>query len=190
MTIDLAQAHHDALGQTRRIVAGIKDDQWQDPTPCDDWDVRALLQHVVSGNRWVKPLVDGQTIEQVGDRLDGDLLGADAIAAYEASAAEADAAFSAAGALDVPVAVSYGPVPASVYCGHRLLDVFVHGWDLAAATGQDTALDPDLAAACWSVVEPELEMLVASGAFGTTHEAPADADAATRLLLVLGREPR
>ena len=113
---DVARAHHDALGETRRIVAGIKDDQWHDATPCDEWDVTELLAHIVGGNRWVKPLVDGETIDQVGDRLDGDPLGADPLAAYDASASEADGAFSAEGALARPCAVSYGPVPASVYC--------------------------------------------------------------------------
>ena len=75
-------------------------------------------------------------------RLDGDLLGDDPAAAYAASAAAAAAVFRRPGALDAPCAVSYGPVPGSVYAGHRFLDVLVHGWDLAVATGQDYALDP------------------------------------------------
>ena len=189
MGIDVAQAHHEALERTRLIVAGVAHEQLHRLTPCADWDVHELLSHIVAGNRWVKPLVGGLTIDEVGDRLDGDQLGADPLMAYVESAADADAAFSAPGALDRPCAVSYGPVPASVYCGHRLLDVFVHGWDLAVATGQDATLDPELAATCWAVVEPELDMLIGSGAFGSTHDAPPEADVATRLLLVLGRRP-
>ena len=53
--------------------------------------------------------------------------------------------FAAPGALDAPCAVSYGPVPGSVYAGHRFLDVLIHGWDLAKATGQNTNLAPELA---------------------------------------------
>jgi uncharacterized protein (TIGR03086 family) len=89
--------------------------------------------------------------------------------------------------MEAPSAVSYGPVPGSVYCGHRLIDVLIHGWDIAKSTGQSTALPADLVDACWAVVEPQKEMLTASGAFGTTVEVDDDADAQTRLLAVLGR---
>src|ERR1035438_8742120 len=86
----------------------------------------------------------GATIEQVGDRLDGAVLGADPAAAYAASARAASDVFRRPGALDAPCAVSYGPVPGSVYAGHRFIDVLIHGWGLAAAGGQDRALGDDL----------------------------------------------
>jgi uncharacterized protein (TIGR03086 family) len=149
--------------------------------------VRALLNHVVSGNLWVPELIDGKTIDEVGDRLDGDVLGADPLDAYDRSAELAAAAFRDAGAMDRPVAVSYGPVPGSIYCGHRFMDVLVHGWDLAASTGQDTTLDPDLVDACWEVVEPQQELLAGSGMFGTEIAIALDADRQTALLAVLGR---
>jgi len=95
--------------------------------------------------------------------------------------------FRAPGAMDKPCAVSYGPVPGSVYCGHRFVDVLIHGWDVATSTGQDTTLDPELVEACIAVVEPQLDGLVASGAFGTPLEVPDDASAQTRLLAMLGR---
>ena len=89
--------------------------------------------------------------------------------------------------MEKPCAVSYGPVPGSVYCGHRFVDVLVHGWDVASSTGQDTLLDPELVEACLAVVEPQLDMLVGSGAFGTPLEVPDDAGPQTRLLAALGR---
>jgi uncharacterized protein (TIGR03086 family) len=141
----------------------------------------------VSGNFWVAPLVAGQTIEEVGDRLDGDLLGADPLAAYDASAAQAAEAFRVPDALDRMVAVSYGPVPGSVYCGHRFLDVLIHGWDLAESTGQDTNLPADLVEACWEVVAPQRELLEGSGMFGTEVNLSAGADRQSQLLAVLGR---
>ena len=121
--------------------------------------------------------------------LDGDVLGDDPVAAYDGSAEAAAAAFEAPGALDAPCAVSYGPVPGSVYAGHRLLDVLIHGWDLATATGQPDDLDPHLVDACWDVVRPQLALLQASGMFGESSRRPmlADADPQTRLLAVLGR---
>ena len=184
---DLTTLHRRALGATGEILGGIHSDQWGAPTPCEGWDVRALANHVVSGNMWAAELARGKTIEEVGDRLDGDVLGAGPDAAYEASAAAAAAAFEAPGALDAPCAVSYGPVPGSVYIGHRFIDVLIHGWDLAVATGQDATIEPDLVAACAAVVEPQAAMLAASGMFGHSARAPGDADPQTRLLMTLGR---
>lgn len=189
MAVDLPTVHRQALDATRDVVAGIKASQLDDPTPCDDWDVRTLLNHVVGGNLWVEPLVDGRTIEDVGDELDGDQLGDDFVAAYERSAEQAAASFEADGAMDAMVAVSYGPVPGSVYCGHRFIDVLIHGWDLAKASGQDATLDPALVEACWTVLEPELPVLAASGMFGVAQDPGPNADEATKLLAVLGRTP-
>src|SRR5215470_19873608 len=162
---DIAELHAKALDATGMIVAGIPPGCWHAGTPCDGWDVRALVNHVVSGNLWAAELAAGGTIEGVGDRLDGDVLGPDPVGSYTASAKAAAAVFRAPGALDAPCAVSYGPVPGSVYAGHRFIDVFVHGWDLAAATGQDTTLDTDLIAACQRVLEPQLELFRGAGAF-------------------------
>ena len=120
-------------------------------------------------------------------RFIGDVLGADPLAAYDASATAAADVFAAPGALDAPCAVSYGPVPGSVYAGHRFLDVLIHGWDLAVASGQDATLDPDLIEACWEVVAPQADMLRASGMFGHEVGTQDGADEATRLLALLGR---
>ena len=92
-----------------------------------------------------------------------------------------------AGAMDAPVAVSYGPVPGSVYCGHRFIDVLIHGWDLARATGQDATLPSDLVEACFEVVEPQRQLLEGSGMFGTVQHVGGDADRQTQLLAILGR---
>src|SRR5438105_3953837 len=119
MGLDLPSLHERALASTRAFVAGVKPDQMSDATPCEDYDVRALLNHLVGGNFWVAPLVEGKTIEQVGDRYDGDVLGDNPLAAYESSAEAAAAAFNSPGAMEKPVAVSYGPVPGEIYAGHR-----------------------------------------------------------------------
>lgn len=189
MTVDLPEVHAAAVSTTEAIVARVGTAQWHDPTPCAGWDVRQLLHHIVEGNLWVRPLVTGRTIEEVGDSLSGELLGDDPLTAYQVSGAQATEAFRAPGAMDAPCAVSYGPVPGHVYCGHRFLDVLIHGWDLAAGTGQDTTLPTDLVDACWEVVEPQIDMLIASGAFGSRIEPDSDAGAETRLLALLGRRP-
>jgi uncharacterized protein (TIGR03086 family) len=183
----IAELHAQALDITGRIVAAIPPGRWHAGTPCKDWDARALLNHVVSGNLWAAELAAGATIESVGDRLDGDVLGADLARSYAASAEAAAAAFLRPGALNAPCAVSYGPVPGSVYAGHRFLDVFIHGWDLAAATGQSTALDARLMEACRQIIEPQLELFRRAGALASELPVPPDATPETRFLAMLGR---
>ena len=89
--IDVAALHRNALGSTRKFVAGVRDDQWALPTPCGDWSVRELVNHIVAGNLWAAELANGRTIDDVGSDLDGDMLGADPVAAYDASAEAAAA---------------------------------------------------------------------------------------------------
>lgn len=186
-TSSLPALHRQALESTHTLVAGIGSEQWPDPTPCDDWDVRQLVNHLVAGNLWVVELTAGRAIADVGDRLDGDRLGDLPLHAYDRSAAAAATAFDAPGAMEAPCAVSYGPVPGSIYAGHRLVDVVVHGWDIAVATGQDPSLDPELIEACWEVVRPQLRELQASGMFGSELAGPASPDPQERLLAALGR---
>jgi uncharacterized protein (TIGR03086 family) len=183
----VADWHALALDATGRLVAAIPADRWHDPTPCAGWDVHELVSHLVSGNLWAAELGADGTVEEVGERFDGDLLGTDPAGAYAASARGASGVFRRPGALGAPCAVSYGPVPGSVYAGHRFIDVMIHGWDLATSTGQDPRLDDDLAEACRKVAEPQIDMLRASGAFGESLQVAADASAQARLLAMLGR---
>lgn len=188
MDLDLPELHDDSLASTRHFVAGIGADRWGASTPCEGWDVRALVNHIVTGNYWAGELARGRTIEEVGDQLDGDVLGDDPLSEYDTSSGAASAAFHMPGAMEAPCAVSYGPVPGEVYIGHRLIDVVIHGWDVATATGQETALAPELVEACWAVVEPQKDLLLGSGMFGGDHDAPAGADRQTALLALLGRQ--
>jgi uncharacterized protein (TIGR03086 family) len=80
-------------------------------------------------------------------------------------------------------------VPGEVFAGHRFLDVLLHGWDLAKATGQSTTLDPSLVDGALEVLTPQWDMLRASGVFKTDVEVPPDADPQTRLLAMVGRRP-
>lgn len=186
---DLLDAHARALDWTGGVVDGVPHGALGNPTPCAGWDVRQLLNHVVAGNLWVGELAAGRSIAEVGDSLDGDVLGPDFSAAYKRSAETADSTFRSPGAMDAPCAVSYGPVPGHVYCGHRLIDVAVHGWDIAVATGHEAALPEAIVLACQAVLAPQLGALQASGAFGSEVATPEGASPQAVLLASLGRDP-
>ena len=103
---DLAQLHRRGAAEFTRRVDAIRDDQWHLPTPCAEWDVRALVNHVTAENLWVPPLLAGRTGPEVGDRFEGDVLGDDPRAAWQASMDAALEAVESPGALDRTVDLS------------------------------------------------------------------------------------
>jgi uncharacterized protein (TIGR03086 family) len=92
ITTDVRDLHRRAAEGFGRRITTVRPEQWGLPTPCTGWDVRALVNHVVSGNRWTPELLAGHTISDVGDLLEGDLLGDDPVDAWTDSAAAAVAA--------------------------------------------------------------------------------------------------
>ena len=185
--MELTEAHRRTIEWTEPRVSRVRPENWSMPTPCTEWDVRALLHHMVSGNLWVAPLVRGETIAEVGGRFDGDILGRDPSAAWRSAAEAACSAFEQEDALDRIVNLSSGDVPARVYLQERFVDVFCHAWDLSRAIGADDRIPEDLVGSCERALEPFEGPWRASGALGPVLETPAGADAQTRLLARLGR---
>lgn len=180
-----------ASQSTRVIVAGIKPDQWANPTVCEGMDVRALVNHYISGNLEAAELANGATHAELGARFEADVLGADPLAAHDAATAAAVETFSAPGALerDCDAGPDHGGiVPGAVLLGRRICDTFVHGWDLAVATGQQDELDVEIAEAVYAFLSPQAEHLQASGMFAQMVVVAPDADVQTKLLAMLGRD--
>ena len=183
-TRDLYRRASDTFGAN---VHRVQPDQWDLPTPCTEWDVRALVNHVVGENRWAVPLFGGGTVAEVGDRFDGDLLGADTVAMWDESAAEALSVVDEMGAMERTVHLSFGDFPGREYAIQLFADLLVHGWDLATATGQDGTLDPELVAACAGWFADLAPAYREAGAVGPRPPVPGDADAQTLMLAEFGR---
>src|SRR5947209_6847533 len=98
-----------------QAVHQIRDDQWKLPTPCTEWDVRALMQHLVNEQLWVPPLLEGMTIAEVGDRFDGDNLGDDPVRAWDEAIQAARASVSGLDSFETITHLSFGDVPAEEY---------------------------------------------------------------------------
>ena len=185
-----------ALGDTyRRSVEFWKDtvsnvsDGWSRPTPCTDWDVRLLVNHVVSEDRWTKPLVEGKTIAEVGDAFDGDLLGADPKASALAAADEALAAVAERLPAGGKVHLSYGEEDIGEYISQLTADHLIHAWDLSVATGQQRTLDPELVAAVTKWFRNSEEIMRSSGSIADRPESATSGDPQADLLIGFGRNP-
>ena len=184
---DVRDRYARALEHFGQKVSGVRGDQWSSPTPCSEWDVRALVNHLVYENLWVPPLLAGATIADVGDRFDGDVLGDDPSGAWSASAASALAAISAPGAMDRLVHLSFGDRAGREYAEQLFTDLVIHGWDLARATGANEAIEPEFIDVLYAESAPREDALKASGVFGDLVVPPEGADTQTRLLAIFGR---
>jgi len=185
--VDLLTAHGTALQEFDRRVQVITDDQWDNPTPDTDWSVRDLLAHLVGEQLWVPPLLAGATIEEIGNRFDGDTLGNDPRAAWSSAAAAARQAWLAPGASGRTVHLSFGDTSALEYGWQMTMDLAVHAWDLARGIGADDTLPTELSEVVLDMVRPEIHRWAGSGLFGPPVPVAADADVQTQLLALLGR---
>lgn len=187
--VDLVEFHGRALTDLDAAIESIGEEDWPRATACEGWSVRDLVGHLTAEALWAPHLLRGETLDEVGDRYDSDVLGADPQAAWrEASAAER-AAVVAPGALDGTVHTTMGELPAALYLTQRLTDLVVHRWDLAWGLGLGRALPEDIAEYLYRALKPQADELAASGMFAPPVEVPADATPADRLLGLLGRRP-
>jgi uncharacterized protein (TIGR03086 family) len=187
ITADALELLRRAAGRFDRLVAEIREPQWNDPTPCAGWTVRTLVNHVAVEDLWAAELFAGRTIAEVGDRLDGDQLGAVPLDRWHQSLRGGLDAAGRAGAMTDTVHLSFGDVPGSEYAMQLFADHLVHGWDLAVALGRPAALDPDDAAAALAWFAEREDAYRAAGMIGPHQPTPPDADPGTRLLAAFGR---
>jgi uncharacterized protein (TIGR03086 family) len=185
--LDLLRRANDGFAQ--RLVL-VQPDQWSAPTPCTEWDVRALVNHVVGGNHRYVMLLLGATATEVDATRAVDHLGGDPMASFVASAAELSAAFREPGAMDRTAHHPAGERTGAQLIEMRVLDVGVHTWDLARAIGADESLDPDVIAFALNL-QDIFEAGREHGSFAPPPgKAPVDFGAQARLLDLAGRRTR
>jgi uncharacterized protein (TIGR03086 family) len=176
--MDLIDRYENAAdGFTGRLEA-VADDQWENPTPCTDWNVRELVDHVIAIQRQI-PEGLGVTVSD----------GATPQATWNAVREGALAALRKPGVLEQTMPGRNGEVPVEMALIPRLSDVLVHTWDLARATGGDETLNPETASIVLERLKPNDEVLRSSGTFGPKVDPPPGADAAVELLCFTGRRP-
>ena len=178
-------------GFVTRVAAldGLGPEAWGSPTPCGEWDVRALLNHLVSEDLWTVPLMEGATIDEVGDRFEGDLLGDDPVGTARAAGEVAVTATASGIVAGRTVHLSFGDVSAEEYAYQLAADHIIHGWDLAAATGGDTSMEPDMVAALAEWFAANEDAYRQAGAIADRPAGDEAGDAWADLLRAFGRDP-
>jgi uncharacterized protein (TIGR03086 family) len=162
-------------------------------TPCTEWEVRSLLNHVLGAMSLGAALLTDTTPEHPsppGGLPDVDLVGTNAAGAYRSAAEALLAAAGTKGSLDAVHQTPLGEMPGAVLGGILTLDLLVHGWDLARATGQDVAFDADLATHVLGFAEQAIQPEMRDGGLvGPVVAVDADSSAMDRLVGHMGRTP-
>jgi uncharacterized protein (TIGR03086 family) len=184
--LDLLSRADDGFAQRLALV---RPGQWAAPTPCTEWDVRALVNHVVGANRRYTMLLHGATTDEAEATRAADHLGDDPVASFAATEAELKAAFGEPGAMARTAYHRAGERTGAQLLEMRVLDVAVHTWDLARAIGAGESLDPDLVAFALTL-QDTFGAARQRGAFAPPPgKPPADGSAQARLLYLSGRRP-
>jgi uncharacterized protein (TIGR03086 family) len=177
----------------QRLVDAVRPDQWTAPTPCTDWDVRQLLNHVANGNVVFAGIADRtrpsgpvSPEERAVDRL-----GDDPAAGFRATGARMHDAFLTPGFLEGTVETPMaGEQPGTTVVHMRINELLIHGWDLARAIGSPADLPEDLAEGALILWQTRLAGRPREGMpFAIPEPVAEDAPAIDRLAAFLGRKP-
>ena len=173
-----------------RAVRGLAPEHWDLPTPCTDWTVRDLVNHVAGEDLWTTPLLNGSTIADVGDRFDGDVLGGEPIEGAVAAAEEALVTTEQALPAGGTVHLSYGEEQVEEYVRQLAADHLIHSWDLAAAVGAPRGLDPAAVATVSGWFAEREELYRGAGIIADrVVVAAAGSDPQADLVAGFGRDP-
>lgn len=180
--MDALIAHQRAQDAFAGVLANVAPEQLSLPTPCSEWTVADLVEHVLYGNEHV-----GQW---AGVYQQPPARPASLIEAHRTGAAAAQAVFARPDGMTTIFDLPFGQLPGGVFVGMRTTDVLSHAWDLATAIGQSTDLDPELAAQVLATARQRLtpELRGPGKFFGEEQPCPADRPPDDQLAAFLGRD--
>jgi uncharacterized protein (TIGR03086 family) len=179
---DPVDLYRRATERAAAVADGVHADQLSLPTPCSAWTVQDLLDHLVGGTRYLgaalagtQPSVPtGATAEDFRAGVEACLRGLAEPGALEQTCTS-------------PLGLDWTVLEATA---GTFMDVLIHTWDLASATGQPADLDPELVDACVAMFLPDMpERGRAAGIVGPAVQVDPDANAQQRLLAAMGRTP-
>jgi uncharacterized protein (TIGR03086 family) len=183
--IELLVVANDEFARRLRLIGA---DDWRRPTPCSEWNVRALVNHVVGANVRYQMLLHGTPTEQVEATRTVDHIGDDALASFVATADGVVACFHEDGVLERIAHHATGNRTGRELLSMRILDAAIHGWDLARAIGADETLNDDIVAFLLAYTA-DLDIGLQRAFALADTDGPYNASPQDQLLHRLGRHP-
>jgi uncharacterized protein (TIGR03086 family) len=179
----------DAADAAARTVGNVHESELGRPTPCDDWDVRTLLNHLIVWTSYsLEARAHGDSVAQ--DLIDRDFAADPGFAAgYRTQLDRALTAWSDPATWEGSLNVMGSPTPAADVAALNIAEMVLHGWDLAAATGQAYTVSEPAAAAAMRAVAANAELFRQYKGFAEPVEVPPSASVLDRVLASSGRDP-
>lgn len=178
-----------AIGNANRLLDGVRESQFTDPTPCTDWDVRAVINHIVAtATTFAVAAEHGHVPDEAAAALAGDVLGEDFRASWRAAGEQLIGAFDRPGVLDTTLTLPFGVVPGRAALDMATMEVGIHSADLARATHQPVSDQRTFAAVLDLIRANMTDDWRSPGILGPEQPAAPDADAVDRLLAYAGRK--
>lgn len=169
----------------------VRDDQWNLPTPCPDWNVTEVLGHVIAGSQMSAAIAAGASRAEAIDVLSTEFIDDDPLAALDIALALQETAFVDSAVDERIYQHPAGDMPGAQLRSLRISDLLVHQWDLARAIGVDEKLDSNVVQIAWDDISPMAPVIAQLGVFGNgpSGTVPDDAPLHERLLDLMGRRP-
>ncbi len=182
-----------AAAEASRVVAGVPGHPMDAPTPCDDWDLRTLVNHMILWTAYsAERRASGESVAE--DLMSKDFTADPGFAQdYAAQIGRAVTAWSDPAAWERELGVMGSGTPAADVAAMLIAEMVLHGWDIARATGQEYACDDAVAASVLATVEAQGELFRQYQGFAAIVPLPADGDGAAvldRALSLSGRDPQ
>jgi uncharacterized protein (TIGR03086 family) len=178
-----------AAAQAARVVNGVRSGQLSAPTPCTEWDLRTLLNHTIL---WTAYSAERRAL---GEKVPDEMMSRDFAAEpgyaaeYAAQLDKAVAAWSDPAIWERDLDVMGSAMPAADVAAMLIMEMVLHGWDVAKASGQDYACRDDVAAAVHQAVAASAEMFRQYQGFAEAVPVPDSASLLDRALALSGRDP-
>lgn len=185
--MDVKDLFKETTAAASGVIVRIQPAQLHNPTPCTQWNLRSLLGHMTYEMSWVPDLLAGKTIEAVGDKYAGDLLGDDPLGAWGQALAAALVAVDEAH-LKKTVHLSYGDFSAEHYIRESASDMLIHGWDVSMSISHPLTFDTKAAKEVYEYALPRAAEFHGSGLFGEVLPTKEDDSVQTKLLAFYGRK--
>jgi uncharacterized protein (TIGR03086 family) len=174
--------------QARPVIAATPKSDYGRPTPCAGWTVQDVINHMIGALTMFRDVaVDGVADPALFGR---DLIAGDAAASFDQTAEEALSAWSEPGKIDGTAKLPFGEFPATFALQLPAMDMVVHSWDVAKATGRPVEWNAELVHDTLAFSEATFTSAEFRGdSFAPPVTPPPNADELTRLVCFLGRQP-
>ncbi len=181
--------------RAKDVASGVTQDQATDATPCSEWNVLDLFNHLIGGLEFTAGCITGNVPDIRPNEAESSYRGETDVAvlirAYHSAVDRALELADNPGALERTAMTLFGKIPVARIMMGTVLDQLIHCWDLAQATGQDTTLDGEMVEFAYGMLVSGgfADMGRQAGFIGPEIAVPDSASTQDRMIAYMGRHP-